>query len=539
MFEKKAYYWIIFGAIILTFISYFSGLFIDVTHDCGKYATVAKEIFENKNFVNLTVHGEPYDQKPPLLFWLGALGFYIGGVSNFWFKFPIFLVVLLGFYSTYRLGKTMYSRKVGLLAATISFFSVIYLLYSMDVHTDTPLQAFAIFALWQLFEFIKTGKNIHWILGFTGIGLAMLSKGPIGGVVPAFAVIGHLILTKNYKSFTNFRWYFGIILAFIITSPALIGLYNQFGWEGIEFFFWKNNIGRLTGTYIKATNDPIFYIHNVLMLYIPWSVLFFISAFLDIKSLVRNRFKASEYFTFTGIWVFFIILNLSRSQLPNYMFILIPLISILTAKWIINVSSDNGKLYKLFLKTQNSIVVLLWIIILALSTYFFPYPKWYFILICFGLIGATFYVYKFGNSGRSKLILPTVIAFTALGLLMHTHIFPYIYGLQAAPKAAKLYNQEKKEGEKLFNFHYHQYELFFYTKTPAEQVHSIERIKEVAKNGNWVFTNPIGLDSIKAENCAIDTTITFSHFYLNQGGKFIMPATRHEVFRPLYLIKFK
>ena len=62
----------------LLVISYFSGLTIDVTRDAGKYATVSKEIFQNGNFINLTIHGEPYDQKPPLLFWLGALffGFY-------------------------------------------------------------------------------------------------------------------------------------------------------------------------------------------------------------------------------------------------------------------------------------------------------------------------------------------------------------------------------------------------------------------------------------------------------------------------------
>ena len=78
-------------------VNYISGLSIDVTRDAGKYATVAKEVYQNGNLVNLTVHNEPYDQKPPLLFWLGALGFTIGGISNFWFKFPVFILVLFGF----------------------------------------------------------------------------------------------------------------------------------------------------------------------------------------------------------------------------------------------------------------------------------------------------------------------------------------------------------------------------------------------------------------------------------------------------------
>ena len=110
----------------VAFAAYFSGLFIDVTRDAGKYATVAKEIYQNGNFINLTVHNEPYDQKPPLLFWLGALGFSIGGISNFWFKFPVFLIVLLGIYWAFKLGNSLYNRKVGILTSVLLFFSFIY-----------------------------------------------------------------------------------------------------------------------------------------------------------------------------------------------------------------------------------------------------------------------------------------------------------------------------------------------------------------------------------------------------------------------------
>lgn len=145
--------------IIVALCSYFYGLQIDVTRDAGKYATVAKETFQNGNYINLTIHGDAYDQKPPMMFWLGALGFSIGGISNFWFKLPILLLVFAGFYWGFQLGKSLYNSRVGFLTATFLAFSVIYSLYSMDIHADTPLQAFVTLALWQLFEFIKTKKK--------------------------------------------------------------------------------------------------------------------------------------------------------------------------------------------------------------------------------------------------------------------------------------------------------------------------------------------------------------------------------------------
>lgn len=40
--------------------------------DEGRYVQIAKELLTRDNWLYLTVHGVPYDQKPPLAFWLFA-----------------------------------------------------------------------------------------------------------------------------------------------------------------------------------------------------------------------------------------------------------------------------------------------------------------------------------------------------------------------------------------------------------------------------------------------------------------------------------
>jgi 4-amino-4-deoxy-L-arabinose transferase-like glycosyltransferase len=518
---------------------YFSGLSIDVTRDAGKYATVSKEIFQNGNYINLTVHGDPYDQKPPLLFWLGALGFTIGGISNFWFKFPVLLLVFFGFYSAYGLGRSLYNRRVGMLTAFLMAFSLIYTLYSMDIHTDTPLQVFITFALWQLSEFIQTKRNKHWILGFMGIGFAMLSKGPIGAAIPAFAVVGHILLRKNFRLLFDYRWYLGILLALVVVSPALIGLVNQFGWDGIVFFFWENNVGRLTGTYVQPNSDPIFYVHNLLYLFLPWSLLFYAATFLEFKSLFSNRFKSSEYFTFAGIWVFFIILNASKSQLPNYIFGIIPLIAVLTAKWIDIALIRKSLLLKTFWWIQTIVVVLLWIAIFIIAIYLFPIPEWQATLIALPGLAATIYIFTKSKTSVARLVLPSAITFACLAWLLNTDVFPYIFNYQAPPKAARFYTENAKRGDNLYNFYYPQYELFFYSEPMAEQLDSEEEMKTVAgKKGNWIFTDADGFEMISDLNLEPDTVMEFQHLYLNRGHRFINPKTRDEVLQPMYLIKY-
>ncbi|MCY1720536.1 glycosyltransferase family 39 protein [Prolixibacteraceae bacterium Z1-6] len=539
MFKNNTARILFFCAVAIGVWAYFAGLAIDFTRDAGKYATVAKEIFQNGNYINLTVHGQAYDQKPPLLFWMGALGFTIGGISNFWFKLPVLLLVFAGFYWAFQLGKSLYNRRVGMFTAVFLFFSLIYSLYSMDIHTDTPFQAFVTLALWQLFEFIKTKRDKHWIVGFAAIGLSMLCKGPLGGILVAFAVLGHLLLRKDFRFLLNIRWYLGAVLAFVVASPALIGLWNQFGWEGIRFFFWDNNVGRITGSYVQAVNDPIFYVHSLAYLLLPWSLMFFISAFSEIRHLIRSRFRANEYFTFTGIWIFFVIINASSSQLPNYVFGVVPLMAVLIAKWVDIALIGKSKLLKVFGHTQTVVVIILWNFIVLILGYLFPVHSVFVLLL--SIIGGVITVYLRYKVREevAKLLMPSIVTFSVLMFLFNVHVYPYMFGFQAPPKAARYFNEHAKPGDTLYNYKYPQYELFFYSEPQAKQIYSDEEMEQIAGvKGSWVFTDPDGLIELDKLTFEPDTIIEYKHLYLNRGGRFVNPKTRDDVLQPMYLIKY-
>src|SRR5690554_5090 len=524
---------------LIALSAYIAGLYIDVTRDAGLYATISREVFENGNFINLTIHGQPYDQKPPLLFWLGALGFTIGDVTNFWFKLPVFLLILAGFYWAYRLGKSLYDKKTGILTAVIIATSVIYSLYSMDIHTDTPLQAFVTLALWQLFDFIKTGRKRNWILGFIAIGLAMLSKGPVGAAIPAFAVLGHLLLKKDFKRLLDYRWYVGILIALLVTSPAIIGLMNQFGIDGLKFFFWDNMVGRVTGSYVQATNDPLYYVHNLLYQLFPWSIIFFIAAFLEFKWLFQNKFKSTEYFTLTGIWIYFIILNSASSQLPNYVFSIVPLMAVLLSKWILKVVEKNGQIYNVFFRTQNTVVMLAWITIFVLTLYMFPAPKVYFWIIAAAGIFSTWYVYRKINDSLLRITGPSVIVSAVLLFLLNTHIVPYIFSFQVTSAAAEHVNSNAGPHDTLYDYRHGQYEIFFYSKIDSRQLYHPAEAQEVAgKKGSWIFTTDEGYNELQMLTAVPDTVIEYRHLNLHRTGRFLNPRTREKALKKMYLIKY-
>jgi hypothetical protein len=77
-----------------------------------------------------------------MMFWMGALGFSIGGFRISGLNFRCFYLFLQGFTGLFNWEKVYTTKRVGYLTLIFLAFSVIYLLYSMDIHADTPLQAF-------------------------------------------------------------------------------------------------------------------------------------------------------------------------------------------------------------------------------------------------------------------------------------------------------------------------------------------------------------------------------------------------------------
>jgi hypothetical protein len=215
-----------------------------------------------------------------------------------------------------------------------------------------------------------------------------------------------------------------------------------------------------------------------------------------------------------------------------------PLMAVLTAKWADIALEGQPGLTRIFCKVQNFVVALIWIMIAALVFYLFPLPGIYFWLVAAIAIAATFFVYLNLTNPEFRLILPTLIAFSALMFLLNTHVFPYIFSYQAPPKAARYFTENASETEKLYNYKYGQYELFFYSEPQATQLKSESELKKAAETkGSWIFTDHEGIKDFEALQLKTDTIIEYKHLYLNKGGRFINPKTRDEVLQPMFLIK--
>ncbi len=531
---------IIFFLLLVALAALLSGLFVHVTRDASKYASIAREVYESGDFIHLTIHGEPYIQKPPMLFWLSALSFHIFGISDFAFKLPVLLLSFWGLYATFRLGECLFNRNTGQLAALLLGSSQIFFLYHMDIHTDTVLQTFVTLSLWQLALFLKTNRNRHFILGFMAIGLAMLTKGPVGAAIPAFAVTGTLIFTRRYKQLADFRWYAGIVIVVIMIIPALSGLYHQFGKEGILFYLWGNNMGRISGTLVSKDFNYLFYILNLFLLFFPWMILLFIAVWHEFRDLARRRFSENEWFLFSGIWFVFMILTVSHGKLPNYIFPLMPLFSILTARFVNSALSEyqEGRLRRL-VKIQNGVALAGAVLVLLLAGWLYPVDSLP-VLALLGILGFVALL-PFSRKGNNaaRLLIPSLAVAIALNFLINLWVAPAIFSDQASVKAAFLFNREAGPDEQLCNYNYPSHELFFYARQPVRQLRNDLTLWELLRNRKtWVFTTGEVVKRMPADQLPPLEIIPLQHVWINKlQFRYLIPSTRPASYDTLFLIR--
>ncbi|MGD9929886.1 MAG: ArnT family glycosyltransferase [Mangrovibacterium sp.] len=542
----KKLIWLV-PVIVLYLLVNISGLFVPMVVNAAKYAQVGREILDNQDWIHLTIGGDAYDQKPPLLFWIAASVFQLFGVSGVAYKIVVLLISLIGVYATCKLGELLYDKRTGRLAAFFWATSLGYVHFHNDIHTDTLLVIPVILSIWQFASWIKLGKEYHFYLGVVFVGLAMLAKGPVGMVIPGAAVGLHLLLTRNFRKIFNYRWLVAIPIVGILILPALWGLFNQFGLEGIKFYFWTNNMGRITGSYHGSGNDPFFYIHTSLYMIAPWAILGFIGIFMQIREKVKNRLKQSEgdeYFTLGGILLYLVVASAAKQQNPHYELAVLPLILILAARWAYRIFEEpvHRALKKIVGKIHLVVAVLLILLVFPFLLYFFPEKRiwvWFVIAV---LMAAFAWLLTWKNN-LDKQLAYLFVAISALLFTLNINILPNMARYHSTFEACRVFNEEAGESSKLhiYTEEGRYWDIFLYSENYGRYIVTKEDYQRIKPPANdWLYTGPQGANELAEMHVPVDTVLVMQHRSLSRIVlKFLNPKTRASKLQTRYLLKIR
>ncbi|MEO5642180.1 MAG: glycosyltransferase family 39 protein [Bacteroidia bacterium] len=542
--------------IIACLLVFLPGLLVDVMNiDAAQYASMSQELMKSKNWLEIYQHGEDYLDKPPLLFWLSAISFKIFDVSNFAYKLPSFLFAVLGIFSTVKLGELLYNKKTGIVAGMMLTFSLGMFVMTNDIRTDTILLGSTIFATWKIIDYLKTKKRWSFVLGFFGVGIAMLAKGPLGFILPAAALSAEFLYKRQWKNFVRPEWIIGLLIVGLLLFPMCYGLYTQFDLHpektidghtnvsGLRFYFWTQSFGRITGESdwgSKFDNGagPFFFTHTFLWVFFPWSLFLVAGLFKNLFVLIKTKFKPGflpELVSTGGFVLVFLALSASRYKLPHYVYVLLPLAAILSAAFLMQdvLNPERKKLFRFF-------SVMHWIFFIALAgvcTFFlfvvFPGASLLsftavFCLLISGIILAWRLTDPF-----EKLLFPLLLALIAFYFVGNTHFYPNLLKYQSGNEIGKAMKEKNIPEGGLIYFNGSDHALDFYYGRHVKSLSmndSLEIRKKINQFGSlYVCADEEGKNELLGKGFKLLSEKEFQHYRVQfLTTNFLVPSSRNS-----------
>jgi 4-amino-4-deoxy-L-arabinose transferase-like glycosyltransferase len=197
----------------------------------ARYALVAREMLEAGHWILPHLGGEVYADKPPLLFWSIALISALGsGVSEWTARLPTALAAVGVCLVTWRMGVRLFSSTTGLLAALVLATSGGFFWSGRQALPDMLLTLWTTAACWALWEwFTEKHRTAAFIAGVC-MGLATLTKGPVGLVLPTLAGLMYLTVRRQLwqlggrDALMCLGAFLGVTLAWFVPAVAQGGI---------------------------------------------------------------------------------------------------------------------------------------------------------------------------------------------------------------------------------------------------------------------------------------------------------------------------
>ncbi len=499
------------------------------------FSQAAKEMLERGDAVVPYFNGAMFPDKPALMYWMMISAYKLFGPTEFAARFWSAIFGILSVLVTCRLGRLMFSPSVGfwsglILASTLNFnviaraatpdsFLVFFstlavLVFVRSTATAEPESLAPSESRWAL----PTNFQRSWIsyaLIYAAMGCGVLTKGPVGVVLPT-AVIGLFLLTMRAEPIersSDMTWrgtlinslrYAGRLFAprhFLrtvwsmrpLTALAAVAVIAApwYVWVGIRTdgqwpkeFFGVHNFGRFLNA-MENHRGPIFYYVGALAVgFFPWSVLS-VPMLVHLKRQLNAAHSWRPGYILLGSWVavwvgFF---SLSGTKLPSYVVPVYPALALATGCLVDHWMREPSAVSRVWMRWAWGTLALVGVgmaVALPIVGRLFLHGDW--VLGLAGLIplaGATAGLFL-SERGQTR---SAVCAFSTLSVVLAIGLFalgaPRVDRFQESPRFAQViaHNTPADQQPIIGTFHYFRPSQVFYSKGPIEQFESTRQIQ--------------------------------------------------------------
>ncbi len=305
--------------------------------DEARYAEIAREMVASGDWLTPRLNGLKYFEKPPLQYWVTAAAFEAFGETawsaRLWTVLTGFAVLL----ATLAAGARLLGPAAGATGALVLGTSLMWFGMGHFASLDMGLAAFlslavTAFALAQR-DAASARARRNWMLAaWAASALAVLSKGLVGMVLPAGALLAYVLWQRDWRLLgARLHWGAGLALFLALAAPWFVAasLANP---EFARFFFIHEHVERFL-TVEHGRYEPAWYFVPVLLVgFAPWTLALPGALAAGLRREPQARFQPQR-FLFAWIVVVFAFFSASHSKLASYILPLVPAAALLAGDW--------------------------------------------------------------------------------------------------------------------------------------------------------------------------------------------------------------
>lgn len=329
--------------------------------------------------------------KPPLIYWLMAIAMQIFGVNEWSARLPsalsaialvIILVYTLRYYginpsdsgteNQYQLWLT---AGVG---GVIALLNPAWIAWGRTAVSDMLLASnigLALLTFFIAYERPGNKSQQYWYYACAVfIALAVLTKGPVGLILPVLVISSFLIYVGQWRPvLKEMPLITGSLIFLAIALPWFILVTLANGQAYIDTFFGHHNVQRFTSVVSEHDGPFFYYIPVIFIALLPWSV-YLPGAIAQVKFWQRKYWQRLDRTKHFGLFAFFwligivLFFSIAVTKLPSYLLPAIPasviLISLYLRSMIVSENPLNNRGF--LISAGVNIIVLIGLAIAAL-----------------------------------------------------------------------------------------------------------------------------------------------------------------------------
>ncbi len=294
--------------------------------DEGRFAAIGREMASQESWLIPHLNGIPHFQKPPLLYWATACCIKVLGANEWAVRLPSALAAFGTVACTMLIAGILFGPRARWMSGLILLSSALFVILGRLATTDMLFTFWITASVAGLVVYVRRGRGIGLAAFYVCMGIAFLTKGPLGFLIPASAAIAwQVALRRAAGPALRLFWLAGLPLALAIGLSWFLAVCHRY--PALLDYFVRYELAQRVATDVHGRHEPFWFFIPVLAGgFLPWTL--FLPSIVPALRGLAIRTNPVAWLFIGWFLIPFVVLSCVNSKLATYVLPLMPPLSL-------------------------------------------------------------------------------------------------------------------------------------------------------------------------------------------------------------------